>query len=48
VFDKGQEMLGFVTELTLSRYDTRYISRYGCTNTLNTTKTYLCMIALMK
>lgn len=30
VFGEGQEMLILVTELTISRYDARFISRYGC------------------
>ncbi|MBQ7144010.1 MAG: AAA family ATPase [Oscillospiraceae bacterium] len=30
VFPDGQEMLILVTELTVSRYCARYISRYGC------------------
>ena len=29
-FDEGQEMLILVTELTISRYAARFISRYGC------------------
>ena len=30
VFDEGQELLILVTELTISYYGARYISRYGC------------------
>lgn len=30
VFGEGQEMLILVTELTISHYDARFISRYGC------------------
>ena len=30
VFPDGQEMLILVTELTVSRYCARFISRYGC------------------
>ncbi|HRV72516.1 MAG TPA: MoxR family ATPase [Eubacteriales bacterium] len=29
-FDEGQEMLILVTELTISKYASRFISRYGC------------------
>ena len=30
VFGEGQEILILVTELTISYYDARFISRYGC------------------
>ena len=30
VFGEGQEMLILVTELTISQYGARFISRYGC------------------
>ena len=30
IFPDGQEMLILVTELTISRYGARFISRYGC------------------
>ena len=30
VFEEGQEMVILVTELTISSYGARFISRYGC------------------
>lgn len=30
VFEDGQEMVILVTELTISHYGARFISRYGC------------------
>ena len=30
VFEEGQEMVILVTELTISYYGARFISRYGC------------------
>lgn len=41
VFDEGQEMLILVTELTISYYGARFISRYGCKEYFNHNKELL-------
>lgn len=41
VFEEGQEMLILVTELTISYYGARFISRYGCKEYFNHNKELL-------
>ena len=41
VFGDGQEMLILVTELTISYYGARFISRYGCKEYFNHNKELL-------
>ena len=41
VFDEGQEILIFVTELTISYYSAHFISRYGCKEYFNHNKELL-------
>jgi hypothetical protein len=41
VFEDGQEMLILVTELTVSYYGARFISRYGCKEYFNHNKELL-------
>ena len=41
VFGEGQEILILVTELTISYYDARFISRYGCNEYFNHNKELL-------
>ena len=41
VFGEGQEILILVTELTINRYGTRFISRYGCKEYFNHNKELL-------
>ena len=41
VFDEGQEILILVTELTISYYGARFISRYGCKEYFNHNKELL-------
>ena len=41
VFNEGQEMLILVTELTISYYSARFISRYGCKEYFNHNKELL-------
>ena len=40
-FGEGQEMLILVTELTISYYGARFISRYGCKEYFNHNKELL-------